>query len=147
MKNKRVKIAVTEIIGVVLLLAIAVSLFVVVQLIVFAYPFEPSSPSLSLIGSINESGIIAIVHHGGESISLDAEIRIIINSSEPVLFIARDIISKINDNDFWDIGEIVIISNFKADLTDTTIERVEVTVVDKETNSVVMSGILQGGLA
>jgi hypothetical protein len=149
MKNKRVKLAVSEIIGVVLLLGIAVSLFVVVQLIVLSYPFEPSPPSLSLIGSISEQGNITIEHHGGESISLDAKIRIFIDGVEPMdPFIAQNNLSlgTSNGDDFWNIGEIVIISDFKEDLTDATIERVEAYVIDNETNSIIMSGILRGGL-
>jgi len=38
MKNKRKNLALSEIMGVVLLLGIAVSLFVLVQLLVYSYP-------------------------------------------------------------------------------------------------------------
>ena len=104
MKNIREKLAVSEIVGVVILLGISVSLFVVVQVMVFSYPFEPATPSVNIVGSIS-GGNILLEHHGGESISLDAEIRIIIDGEPKPPFIARDnlSLSTSNGDDFWNL--------------------------------------------
>ena len=142
MKNKRANQAVSEIVSVTLLLAIAISLFACVQYIVYSYPYEPSPPALDLVGSINEGNIL-IEHHGGESISLAAQIRIIIDSSNQISITAKDYLdsNSSDDDEYWEIGEIVAY-NPHLELTGV---RVETTVVDKETNSIVMTGIIQGG--
>jgi len=142
MKNKRANKAVSEIISVALLLGISIGLFSCVQYIVYSYPYEPSPPSLDLVGSIY-GGNISIEHRGGESISLDAQIRILIGSSNNILINAEDYLDHdSSDNDeYWEIGEIVIY-NPNIELTGL---RIETIVVDKETSSVVMTGLIQGG--
>ena len=106
------------------------------------YPFEPSPPSLNLVASIDQQNIL-IEHHGGESISLDAQIRILIGSSNQYSIIAEDYLnSNSSDNDeYWEIGELVVY-NPGIELSG---KRIETTIVDKETKSVVMTGIIQGG--
>lgn len=140
MKYKRENQAVSEIISVALLLGISIGLFSCVQYIVYSYPYEPSPPSLDLVGSINK-GNISIEHRGGESISLRAQIRILIGSSNKILITAEDYIDyNLSDNDeYWEIGEIVTY-NPNIELTGL---RVETSVVDEETKSVVMTGIIQ----
>ena len=142
MKKNRVNHAVSEIVSVSLLLGISISLFSGVQLIVFSYPYEPSPPSLDLVGSIDQENIL-IEHHGGESISLDAQIRVIIGSTNYISIIAKDYLdsNSSDDDDKWEIGEIV---SYNSNINLTGI-RVETTVVDKETNSIVMTGIIKGG--
>ena len=142
MKNKRVNHAVSEVISVALLLTMAISLFTGVQLIVFSYPFEPSPPSLDLVGSIDQDNIL-IEHHGGERISLEAQIRIIIGNTNQISIIAKDYLdsNSSDDDGYWEIGEIISYDP-KLDLIGV---RVEATVVAKEANSIVMTGIIQGG--
>jgi len=140
MKNKREKFAVSEIIGVVILLAMAVSLFVMVQLIVFSYPFEPAAPSVNIVGSISKGNIL-LVHHGGESLSLKTRIIFVINDTADYEIITGEddylIIS--DDDNYWEIGEIISYTPSEA----IAGKKVSATVVDVKTNSVVMYGILQ----
>jgi FlaG/FlaF family flagellin (archaellin) len=142
MKNKRLNQAASEIVSVILLLAIAIGLFASVQYIVYSYPYEPSPPSLDLVGSIND-GVIFIEHQGGEALLLNAQIRILIGDSNQISIIAEDYLdSNSSDNDeYWEIGETIAYNPH----TELNGVRVETTVVDKETNSVVMNGIIQGG--
>ena len=48
--------AISEVLGTLLLLGLAVGLFSVLYIIVFSYPFSPNPPSADLIGSIAEEG-------------------------------------------------------------------------------------------
>ena len=150
MKIKRKKIAVSEIIGVTLLLGMSIAMYSVVQFMVFSYPFSPSTPSVNLVGSI-DGNKISIGHYSGESISLDAKIIIRVNNTYEDTFIARNFITSnsINPN-LWDIGEFVLIngSDFNSTYTVGFLKdaRVHVTVVDVETNSVVMMGNIQEGV-
>ena len=142
MKNKRSNHAVSEIVSVALLLLMTISLFAIVQVVVLSYPFEPSPPSLNLVGSLDQGNIL-IEHHGGESISLDAKIIFTIGDGKKVTVIAKDyLVSSTSDDDgYWEIGEIISYDP-KLDLIGV---RVEATVVAKEANSIVMTGIIQGG--
>ena len=140
MKNKRRNQAVSEVVGIVLLLGISISLFAGVQLVVFSYPFEPSPPSLNLVASIDQDNII-IEHQGGERISLDALIRIKLGDLDHISIIAKDYLNQnsSDDDEYWEIGEVIV---YDPDLELTGV-RVETSVIDKETNSVVMTGIIQ----
>jgi len=148
MKNKRKKIAVSEIIGVTLLLGMSIAMYSVVQFMVFSYPFSPSTPSVNLVGSI-DGNKISIGHYSGESISIDAKIIIRVNNTYEEPFIARNFTTSnsINPN-LWNIGEFVLInaSDFhncpSGFLTNAL---VHVTIIDVETNSVVMMGYIQEG--
>ena len=132
--------AVSEIIGIAILLGISVSLFGLVQTIVLNYPFEPSPPTVYLVGHIENDNII-IEHQGGESISLDSKILISIDG-EQSSDTASDLIDiDTSDNDdLWDIGEFI-----SYPISDYANKYVKATVIDTETNSIVMIGILQGG--
>ena len=140
MKNNRGKLAVSEIIGVVLLLAMAVSLFVMVQVIVLSYPFEPTAPSVNIVGSISEGNIL-LEHHGGDSLSLKTRIIFAINdTTDYEIITGEDDYLIISDGDnYWEIGEIL--SYTPSD--DIAGKKVSATVVDVQTNSIVMYGILQ----
>jgi hypothetical protein len=140
MKKKREKLAVSEIIGIVVLLAMAVSLFVTVQLIVLSYPFEPAAPSVNIVGSINNGNII-LEHHGGDSLSLSTRIIFVINDTNDYEIITGEddylIIS--DDDNYWEIGEIISYTPSEEIVG----KKVSATVVDVQTNSIVMHGILQ----
>ena len=134
--------AVSDIVGIAILLGISVSLFALVQTIVLNYPFEPSPPTVDLVGHIENDNII-IEHQGGESISLDSKILISIEGQEQSSDTASDLIDpdSSDNDDLWDIGEFV---SYPITV-DYANKYVKATVVDVETNSIVMIGILQGG--
>ena len=54
LKKIRSKQAVSEVIGVVLLLGITISLFAILNFSVFHFSFNPSVPSVNLIGTIDK---------------------------------------------------------------------------------------------
>jgi len=66
---------VTEVVGTVLLLGIAVSVFSSLYVVVLSYPSPSSISSANLVGTIEGSNIV-IEHRGGEALSLDTEILI-----------------------------------------------------------------------
>ena len=158
MNNKRKIIAVSEIVGVAILLGMSIAMYSVVQFMVFSYPFEPSTPSVNLVGSINNNELstgtgnertISIGHFGGESISIDSKILIRVNNSDEKNFTARNkIISNSKNPELWDIGEIVLINESDVCENSNTClinALIHVTIIDVKTNSVVMMGYIQGG--
>jgi len=142
MKNKRTNNAVTEVLGTVMLLGMAVALFSALQIIVFAYPFEPSAPSVNLVGTMDGDNV-TIEHHGGESLSLDTEILLTICGNESIITAGNYLDGNTPNGDVqrWNVGEKV---SYPSSVSLAGCH-VEVTVVDVETNSIVMRGTIQWG--
>lgn len=146
--SNRTTAAVSEVLGTAMLLALAVALFSTLQVMVFAYPVQHSAPSANLVGMIDiddaGNGNITIQHHGGEPLSLDAEIIITIDGVNEEPFIAGDYLEGAtpDDNQLWNIGEKV-----SCPLDSITNDaHVEVTVIDPKTNTIIMKGTLQGAI-
>ena len=140
MKEMKSYDAVTEIVGTILLLAIAIVLFTIVHIMVFSYPFPNITPSVSIVGTIEYDKII-IEHHGGNSLSLDTEILFQIGNVNKSIIISDNLSLEAKDDMRWGIGEKLIYNpEPEGDLTG---EIVKITVVDAESNSVIMSSTLQ----
>lgn len=137
MKNKRAKKAVSEIVGTALLLGISIALFSIVQVIALNLPNNTNPPTVRLVGNIGNETIY-IVHHGGESLSLDTEIIFRINDTT-YSWTAREILnqSSSNGDNVWNIGEKV---DYYGDLSG---KQVMITVVDVESNTVIMQSTIQ----
>jgi len=142
MKNKLTNNAVTEVLGTVMLLGMAVVLFSTLQIIVFAYPFEPSAPSVNLVGVLDGDNV-TIEHHGGESLSFDTEILLTIcGANEPTITAGNYLDDNTSNGDqLWNIGEKI---SYMPSIAVAGCH-VEVTVVDVETNSIVMRGTVKEG--
>jgi len=145
MNIKRKKAAVSEVVAVVVLLGMSIAMYSVVQFMVFSYPFQPSTPSVNLVGSINETNVIKIGHFGGESISIDSKIIIRIGNSDETSFIAEEHLDEnFSDGDnLWEIGEFITYP--LSDSTSVSSDPIHVTIIDVKTNSVVMMGYIRGG--
>ena len=139
MKNKRKNHAVSEIVGTTLLLGISISLFSIVQIMAFSFPFDANPPSARLIGNI-EDDTIYIVHHGGESLSLNTRVIFTIDGNSYQKNANEILNNKTSDgDDLWNIGEKL---NFKhsSNLSDIP---VDIMVIDYKDNSVIMMSTIQ----
>jgi len=142
--GKRKKLAVSEIIGTILLLIISVTLFSVVYAAFFSIQVEPPSPSVNLVGTIDGNQLF-LEHRGGKALSLDTEIIIDFNgnSRESLDVDESNFLPDENKDDGqWNIGErftfpLSILSNF------IRFDPVDIMVIDKESNSAVMMGTLK----
>jgi len=139
MKNKRVNNAVSEVVGTAILLGIAIALFSVVQVIALSYPYNPSTPSARLVGTVEQNTIL-IEHHGGESLSLDTKIVYNIEGAPEIVQIAGDILdaNTSDGDDLWSIGEKV---PYTPAFNISGLQ-IRITVIDVESNSIVMKGII-----
>ena len=137
-KNIRAKQAVSEVIGVVLLLGITISLFAILNYTVFHFSFDPSVTSVNLIGTIDKTNnMIDIEHNGGES--LDEHMQIIITiGSNTYNFTVSSHPDNITD-DKWDFGETVRFLSPES----LTNKFIQVQVVDPVKNSLLLSVVLQ----
>ncbi len=132
----RQKDAVTEILSTVLLLAVAISVFSVIYVVVLSAPVPKEESSAIVVGDLIGKTVI-LTHHGGKSIPFNEQSYQIQTSAGTYSDIIFD---DVNENELWNIGEQVRFS-FES-LTD---EQIIVTVVDLETNDVIFYGVFNEG--
>jgi len=135
-KNKK---AVSEILGTQLLLGIAISLFSLLSVIVLSYPFDPSTPSVDLVGMVDQGDII-IEHRGGERLSLDTNVVILIDGFRNEMTIKDHLANEFKTDGYWDIGEKFVYPGISPD------SKVRVIITDIVSNSVIMNNIVQEGI-
>ena len=70
MNDERKDKAISEVLGVILLLVITVTLFSGLSYVVLTYPFHPSPPSVDIVGMLDDKNI-TLSHRGGEILGLD----------------------------------------------------------------------------
>lgn len=140
MKNRWADDGVSEIIGTMLLLGIAVTLFSLVYVSVLAFPSPHSAPSANIVFRVEEDSII-IDHCGGVALSLDTKILMTIGNISVNVTAKAGLDDKYKDDDLWGMGEKLVfpVENLSG-------KQITINVVDVNTNSVVMTGTLQGEL-
>ena len=135
------KQAVSEVIGVVLLLGITLTLFAVLNFYVFHFSFDTSVPSANLIGTIDKSQTydnITIEHNGGESLDGKTQVMITIGyNTNPIRRNVSDLLHDLNGDNKWNFGESIEFPNH------TKGQYIHVSVIDPVKNSILLSVVLQ----
>ena len=147
MKLERNNQAVAEIVGAMILVAIAVAAFSVIYLNILSDPGPSEETYVTIVGKM-ETGNVTFDLRRGESLGQDSKILLNIGG-DLYNFSANEFLKTNNpSNLLWNIGERFIYpaSQFRGDLInrDETVY-VDATIVDKKSNSVVFWGILQQG--
>jgi len=137
MKNRKNE-AVSDIVGTVLLLGMTVALFSVLCIGVLSYPSSPSESAVNIVGTIDGLDVI-LEHRGGEALSFDTKVIITIDD-QPKYKIVGDLLTDENSDNKWNIGEELVYP-IQGSLV---AKQVIITVVDTESNSVIMQGSLKG---
>lgn len=142
MQNMRSKQAVSEVIGVVLLLGMTVSLYIILNSNVSTFSFSPPAPIVNLVGTIDKkNNMIYIEHNGGESLEGTTNVRITIGSNT-FLKNTNDLLIDTNNDYKWNFGETL---QFSFNGINITGKYVQVIVV--ESNSILLSAVLQQGFS
>ena len=149
MKGKRANLGVSDVVAVIMLLGMTVALFSVVSIVVLSYPFSPNPPTANLVGFIGENNNIILEHRGGEDIGLDAKIIVTIGDSERYQMNISDgyiLSNNSKNNNLWNIGENIIIDpSIDLPNIDISTTKVDITVVDANSDSVILMGTLREG--
>lgn len=142
--------AVAEIVGSVLLLAIAVSMFALIYMNVLSDEGPPPETYVTIVGKMgiddnaDDFKDAIFEHRRGESLGTDTELIVTIAGTYKSTIIINDgtliDLQKLADG-YWNVGERLVYHPTE-DLTDI---QIEADIIDKETNSVVFWGILQEG--
>jgi FlaG/FlaF family flagellin (archaellin) len=142
LKKNRSKYAVSEVVGVVLLLAMTMTLFAVLNSNIFQFTNVSSIPSVNLIGTIDkDNNLIILEHNGGESLEGTTKIIVTIGS-DTYSNDTGDLLIDINNDKKWNLGEILEFS-FKG--IDIVGKQIRVMAVDS--NAVLLSVVLKQGLS
>jgi hypothetical protein len=133
--------AVSETVGTIILLGISIALFSVVYVSVLTIYPSTSRPSVNIICSLDENNKnITLEHCGGKRLDLDTEIQITINETNEKFIVEDYLNNDSKENGAWNVGEQV-----KYPVEDITDKMVLVSVVDKESNAVIMMIGFQAG--
>ncbi len=153
--NKLGNEGVSEVVGTVLLLAIAISAFSVLAVYVFSISGPTESPDVNFVGYMDENRHVIIEHKGGEDVKL-SEIKITVwkgeeecqhfyFNSQGEIQAENAVFHDDNANARWDVGEFIDI-NAPAVFGNITHWQISVIVIHEESNTVLMSGTLQEGI-
>jgi hypothetical protein len=138
MKKKRINYAVSELIGVVLLLAIVLSIMTVIFLQISSDEGPDKQIFAKLVGTIDKTNLI-VTHSGGDSIGSDTNVSFAY-AGKNYSYKISDILTDDNHNGFWDLGEKIIFP-FTYDLENLSeYHTIDVMSVEKETNSIQFVG-------
>lgn len=137
------KQAVSEVLGVVLLLGITVTLFTVLNSNVSQYFSVSSIPLVNLVGTIDKTkNIIYIEHNGGESLKGTTEIIITIGPNNYQKN-TSDLLIDTNHDSKWNFGETLQFNFSGYHIEDIIKKYIGVTVIDS--NAILLSVVLQQG--
>jgi len=135
------KQAVSEVIGVVLLLGMTITLYVILNSNVSSFSFGSSAPFVNLVTTFDEANkMIYIEHNGGESLELKTDISVTIGNDTYTKNLA-DLLIDLNYDGKWSFCETL---KFSLEGIDFSQKFIQVTVVSG--NTVLLSAVLQKGL-
>ncbi|MBU0497611.1 MAG: type IV pilin [Candidatus Thermoplasmatota archaeon] len=133
---------VSEIVGTIMLLIMAIALFTTVYVFIMNEALTPPerSPVTSIIGTTEGTNNIILENRGGEDLSSDTIILLNVAGHMFNMTVADFSGWDTNGDGKWNIGEKIVYSS--ANIYGLQVEAI---VVDPYTNSIVMRGVLQEG--
>lgn len=134
------KQGVTSIIGTMLLLAIAITLFSTVYYFVLTMNVTPATPAVNIVGEITDDNEIILTHFGGGSIEDSNSILVNIKGSITYIRVSN-YLDDANNNSKWDLGESI---TYRPSSIENN-SQIEFTLVDKNSNSIAVTSTLQRG--
>jgi flagellin-like protein len=137
-KMKRSNKAVSEIVGTLLLLGMAISLFSVIYISILTLYPATSSPSVNLLCSFEDKNV-TIEHRGGKSLGINTKLILNVDGVTDDFPVSKNLTNEAKANGLWDIGERIVY--FVGDITN---KNVSVSVVDIKSNSLIMLVVFQG---
>ena len=145
MKNSRNNEAISQIIGEIILLAIAVTAVSVIFMQVLSTPGPQDTTEVTIIGKI-QGGSPVFNLQRGESLGPDTKLYINIAGeyNRSVYSLDQSLFNQFISNHTWNIGDQIILP--PGDIPTYKGPQVEGTIVDTKTNSIVFWGILQEGI-
>ncbi len=137
--NIRAKLAVSEIFGTVLMLGIATSFFSILYYNVVNAPNPIPSPIVEISGMIEDNQLI-ITHCGGEPLDLDTELTLNVGGNLMMFKVGDFLDSNSKEDGVWSLDEDIVYP-IEYDFDYSLYPNIEINVIDRFSNSIVMTGI------
>ncbi|MGQ9611176.1 MAG: VWA domain-containing protein, partial [bacterium] len=135
LKNKKTDLGISEIVGEILLLSIAIVVICGLSFTILSSPPPIKSPIVEISGAISENQII-LTHQGGESLPFNTKILLSYKNEN---IIVGEYLEDFNSNSLWDIGEKVYYPLYE-DFNETSNPDINIMLADVNSNSVVFVG-------
>ena len=144
-KNLRFEDAVTELVGTMILLLIAVSVMAFVYVTVFNGLEPEEDINCEIVGKL-ESGDIVFTHYGGDSLDLNSSVTIELAGQSETFVVGDHLDSESSQDGVWNIGERLVLINYtNLQSDDTDLPNVFGKIRDVISNSLVFYGTIQDG--
>jgi len=140
-KKDKWSYAVSEILGTVVLLAIAVGLFSIIYLTLSSSLLIQESPQVNIVGYVDGNNLI-LEHLGGSSLDSSVEFLVTIGGQQQTFSLDTIEFSDTNLNEKWDIGEQVNYSSSRIG----GVYSVVASVRDTASNKLLFNGLLKEGI-
>jgi flagellin-like protein len=142
MRRKPQNHAASEIVGTIVLLAMAISLFTILNMIVFSYPMSNTPPAADIVSTVDTTrNLIILEHNRGSPLDLDTKVLFNINGSIEEIVIGDSLHNYLNQESradgVWNSGETVVYTPSQSILR----KKIEVMVVDPSSQAIIMIGM------
>ena len=137
MKIKENKIAVSEVLGTLLMIGLGVIIFSIVNVILLSPSSAPAAQYVKIECEIIDENII-ITHQGGNALSLNIKVNFKIDDNDFIFLIDELLEDKYKDDGFWNIGDQIIYN--AGNLENLS---VEIIIVDLDNNFLLLNKTLQ----
>lgn len=137
MKINEDNIAVSEILGTLLMLMLGAIIFSIVSVILLSPSSAPAPQYVKIECEIIDENI-TITHQGGDALSLNIEITFKIDNNDHIFLINGLLEDEYKDDGFWNIGDQII--HHAGNLENLP---VEIVIVDLDKNFLLLNEILQ----
>lgn len=134
--------AVTELVGTILLLGAAITIFSILYLSMLTFDFSENSPKADLLASLDPDNNVVIEHWGEESIDVNSSLLIDIAGERFSVQSIKDYIPyHMTESSKWNFGEKII---FPLSINVTELH-IEAHIADIDSNALVVMSTLQEG--
>jgi uncharacterized repeat protein (TIGR01451 family) len=138
-KNIRTNLAVTEIVGTIIMLGIATSTMSVMYYQVVSAPTPDPVPIVEISGKIDDNNII-VTHQCGVPLDLDTELNLNIGGIQKSFKVRDFLDSKSKEDGVWGFSEKVVYP-LEYDFDYSEYPTIDFNIFDKGSNSILMTGI------
>jgi uncharacterized repeat protein (TIGR01451 family) len=139
--NDRKNLAVTEIVGTILMLGIATTSCTGLYYHVLSAPVPIPAPIVEISGVIDDNQVI-VTHRGGEPLDLDTELVLNIGGSYMSYKVEDFLDSKAKEDGVWGLSERFVYP-LDYDFDYLSYPDVKINVVDEETSSLLLNGLIK----
>jgi len=140
-RSIRTNLAVTEIIGTILMLGLATSSFTIVYYNIKTAPTPTSAPIVEISGKIEDNQVI-LMHRGGEPLDLDTELVLNVGGKSKSFKVGDLLDSKSKEDGSWDLSEKLVYS-IDYDFNYSKYPKIDINILDGVSNSLLMTGLTQ----